>query len=93
MCYRNSFTVWIYLKDTSSQQWFCLFNVDRFIFQNDVHANIGGGRDNIVSSNIMYEAEGWSMRVDGRWNADNQHHAYLTQKLHVISSNIYYCIV
>jgi len=49
-------------------------------FQNDVHVNIGGGRDNIVSSNVMYEAERWSMQVDGRGNADNQHNAYHTQK-------------
>ena len=56
-----------------------------FIFQNDVHVNIGGGRDNIVSSNVMYEAERWSMHVDGRGNAGNQHNAYHTQKLHVMS--------
>jgi len=66
--------------------------VDRFIFQNDVHVNIGGGRDNIVSSNVMYEAERWSMQVDGR-GIKTGHNAYHTQKLHVMSSNIYNCIV
>jgi len=83
---RNSFTVWTYLKDTYTKvSNDFVFNVDMFIFQNDVHVNIGGGRDNIVSSNVMYKAERWSMQVDKRGNVDNQHNAYHTQKLHVMS--------
>ena len=37
-----------------------------FLFQNQVHANIGGGRDNIIENNIMYNATSWSMQFDER---------------------------
>ncbi|XP_063448979.1 uncharacterized protein LOC134728334 [Mytilus trossulus] len=33
---------------------------------NDVHCNIGGGRDNIVRSNIFYNASKYSMQFDSR---------------------------
>ena len=28
--------------------------------------NIGGGRDNVVENNVMYNATAYSMQVDGR---------------------------
>ena len=37
-----------------------------FGIQNQVHANIGGGRDNIIENNVMYNATLYSIQVDGR---------------------------
>ncbi|KAK7087270.1 hypothetical protein V1264_021344 [Littorina saxatilis] len=35
-------------------------------YNNDIHANIGGGRDNVIRYNVMYNAREWSVQVDAR---------------------------
>ncbi|XP_048247750.1 uncharacterized protein LOC124120284 [Haliotis rufescens] len=35
-------------------------------YDNEVHANIGGGRDNIIRYNVFYNATGDGVQVDGR---------------------------
>ncbi|KAK7483370.1 hypothetical protein BaRGS_00025310, partial [Batillaria attramentaria] len=35
-------------------------------YENEVHTNIGGGRDNIIRYNVMYNATSQSVQVDGR---------------------------
>ncbi|XP_067672286.1 uncharacterized protein [Haliotis asinina] len=35
-------------------------------YRNDIHANIGGGRDNIIRYNVMYDSVSESIQVDGR---------------------------
>ena len=37
-----------------------------FYLQNQVHVNIGGGRDNVVRNNIFYNATLYAMQVDSR---------------------------
>ncbi|XP_025093026.1 uncharacterized protein LOC112563338 [Pomacea canaliculata] len=50
-------------------------------YDNEVHANIGGGRDNIIRQNVMYNATKSSIQVDGRGLGSTGHGVYLTQKL------------
>ncbi|PVD31350.1 hypothetical protein C0Q70_06762 [Pomacea canaliculata] len=50
-------------------------------YDNEVHANIGGGRDNIIRQNVMYNAAKYSIQVDGRGLGSSGHGVYLTQKL------------
>ncbi|XP_052258950.1 uncharacterized protein LOC127863458 [Dreissena polymorpha] len=40
--------------------------VNNVFSNNEVHVNIGGGRDNIVANNVFYGATRYSMQVDGR---------------------------
>ncbi|XP_046360205.2 uncharacterized protein LOC124137802 [Haliotis rufescens] len=35
-------------------------------YRNDIHANIGGGRDNIIRYNVMYDSVSESIQVDAR---------------------------
>nr|KAG5688234.1 hypothetical protein BaRGS_034276 [Batillaria attramentaria] len=35
-------------------------------FDNEVHVNIGGGRDNVIRYNVMYNATKYSIQVDAR---------------------------
>ena len=51
-------------------------------FQNQVHVNIGGGRDNLIENNIMYNATSFSMQVDGR-GVKHDHDTDLLRKLKV----------
>ena len=41
-------------------------NIFVSILQNQVHVNIGGGRDNIIRNNIFYNATSYAMQVDSR---------------------------
>ncbi|KAK7483382.1 hypothetical protein BaRGS_00025322 [Batillaria attramentaria] len=51
-------------------------------YDNEIHTNIGGGRDNVVRYNVMYNATKSSMQVDGRGaGTSNSHSTYLRQKL------------
>ena len=52
------------------------------LFQNEVHANIGGGRDNVIRDNVMYNAIAHSIQVDGR-GLTGAHVPYLRGKLQV----------
>ena len=62
-------------------------------FQNDIHANIGGGRDNVIRYNVMYNALVESIQVDGR-GLHGGHGAYLRGKLQVeISLCTLYCMM
>ncbi|KAK7087268.1 uncharacterized protein [Littorina saxatilis] len=36
------------------------------LYDNDIHANIGGGRDNVIRYNVMFKAREESVQVDGR---------------------------
>ncbi|XP_052790405.1 uncharacterized protein LOC128224561 [Mya arenaria] len=51
-------------------------------FNNDVHVNIGGGRDNVVSGNVMYGAERFSMQVDGRGLGRDDYKDFINHRLH-----------
>ncbi|XP_052258953.1 uncharacterized protein LOC127863459 isoform X2 [Dreissena polymorpha] len=48
---------------------------------NEVHVNIGGGRDNIVSNNVFYGSTRYSMQVDGR-GVGHDHDGDLKHNLH-----------
>ncbi|XP_076473023.1 uncharacterized protein LOC143302302 [Babylonia areolata] len=50
-------------------------------YNNDVHVNIGGGRDNVVRENIMYNAERYTMQVDARGLGSNNHGDFMREKL------------
>ena len=52
-------------------------------FQNEVHVNIGGGRDNTLTNNIMYNATKSSMQVDGRGVTGHSNDNTLIKRLHV----------
>ncbi|XP_052790467.1 uncharacterized protein LOC128224591 [Mya arenaria] len=51
-------------------------------FNNDVHVNIGGGRDNVVSGNVMYGAVRSSMQVDGRGLGRDDYKDVIAKRLH-----------
>ncbi|KAK7468006.1 hypothetical protein BaRGS_00036750 [Batillaria attramentaria] len=53
-------------------------------FDNEVHVNIGGGRDNVIRYNVMYNATKYSIQVDARGMGSDPAHnhiASLTQTL------------
>ncbi|CAG2228782.1 unnamed protein product [Mytilus edulis] len=47
-------------------QYSCILIEQNVFYNNTVHCNIGGGRDNIVRRNIFYNALRYSMDVDAR---------------------------
>ncbi|XP_070203947.1 uncharacterized protein [Littorina saxatilis] len=49
-------------------------------YDNDIHTNIGGGRDNVIRYNVMYNALDQSIQVDGR-GLGHGHGEYLRGKL------------
>ena len=51
--------------------------------QNEVHTNIGGGRDNVIRYNVMYNATSHSIQVDGRGLGSNGHGEEMMRKLEV----------
>jgi hypothetical protein len=53
------------------------------LFQNDVHVNIGGGRDNIIRQNIFYNTLEYSMQIDSRGKGGGSNGNELLKKLHV----------
>ncbi|KAH3692090.1 hypothetical protein DPMN_193901 [Dreissena polymorpha] len=60
--------------------------VNNVFYNNDVHVNIGGGRDNIVSNNVFYDAKRYSMQVDGR-GVVHENDRDLLHRLHQIPYN------
>ncbi|XP_052258951.1 uncharacterized protein LOC127863459 isoform X1 [Dreissena polymorpha] len=55
--------------------------VNNVFYNNEVHVNIGGGRDNIVSNNVFYGSTRYSMQVDGR-GVGHDHDGDLKHNLH-----------
>ncbi|OWF40931.1 hypothetical protein KP79_PYT15959 [Mizuhopecten yessoensis] len=53
-------------------------------YNNDVHVNIGGGRDNIIQNNVFYEAAKSSMQVDSRGVPHSSNEQPLQKKLHAV---------
>ncbi|KAK6189830.1 hypothetical protein SNE40_001817 [Patella caerulea] len=57
-------------------------NIEYNVFyHNEIHTNIGGGRDNIVRYNVFYDATSSSMQVDGRGIGKNSHPGSLATDL------------
>lgn len=50
-------------------------------YDNEVHANIGGGRDSVIRYNVMYNAFKYSIQLDGRGLGSSGHGTYLRDKL------------
>lgn len=63
----------------------CNVNLYTFLrdMKNEIHANIGGGRDNVIRYNVFYNATKASIQVDGRGLGSGGHSVYLTGKLEV----------
>ncbi|XP_033748256.1 uncharacterized protein LOC117333194 isoform X2 [Pecten maximus] len=53
-------------------------------YNNDVHVNIGGGRDNIIHNNVFYEAVKSSMQVDSRGVPHSSNEQTLQKNLHAV---------
>lgn len=46
-----------------------MYFVTHIFLKNEVHTNIGGGRDNIIRDNVFYNATLNAMQVDNRGTA------------------------
>lgn len=56
------------------------------LFQNDIHLIINGGRDNIVTDNVMYNATTYSIVANKRNGNTREHQGFLNY-LHVSNTN------
>ncbi|KAK7087275.1 hypothetical protein V1264_021348 [Littorina saxatilis] len=50
-------------------------------YNNDIHLNIGGGRDNVIRYNVMYNAGSRAMDVDGRGLGSSGHGPTLREEV------------
>ncbi|XP_060064703.1 uncharacterized protein LOC132545051 [Ylistrum balloti] len=57
---------------------------DNVFYYNDIHVNIGGGRDNIIHNNVFYEAFKATMQVDSRGVPHSSNEQDLQRKLHAV---------
>lgn len=57
-----------------------------YFWQNEVHLNIGGGRDNIVTNNIFYNPEVYAIRLEDG-NTGDDHIKQLLSRLQVKDNN------
>ena len=57
--------------------------ISAFHFQNDVHFNIGGGRDNVARYNVLFDARAHSIQLDNRGMGPGNHSEYLRRLLAV----------
>lgn len=57
---------------------------DNVFYNNDVHVNIGGGRDNVIHNNVFYDAVKSSMQVDSRGVPHSSFEQTLQQNLHAV---------
>ncbi|XP_045203138.2 uncharacterized protein LOC123556462 [Mercenaria mercenaria] len=55
-------------------------------YNNDVHANIGGGRYNVIANNVMYNATSFSIQVDHR-GTKHTNDQDLIRRLHAVPYN------
>ncbi|XP_053396026.1 uncharacterized protein LOC128556126 [Mercenaria mercenaria] len=55
-------------------------------YDNNVHANIGGGRYNVIANNVMYNATRYSIQVDSR-GSSHQNDKTLIARLHAVPYN------
>ena len=62
-----------------------------FLFKNDIHVSINGGRDNILENNIMYNATTSAIYVDGRGLRHNRDQ-YLIKNMNVCCRLIIYTL-